>query len=182
LRGEKETERTKPEIKKRLPHERRYQRATCDFSANFQWHGRCHEARARVISIGGCFLETTVMPEVGAELDFTLQLDPDHEAIHSRAKVAWVAPAGIRIKGPHLHPGFALEFHRIFPEDRARVDDYVRRQTRLFRAIGHELDKAKPDLALVKDLFHQVCPRESTHLNHIRKVCREELRFFRLRP
>ena len=179
---EKKKERVKRPRKATAPLERRYQRATCDFPAEFSWGTITHPARVKVISIGGCFLETAVMVPPHAEMDVQLWMDAGSRPLHCLAKVVWVAERGIKIKGPKLHPGFALEFQKMYPEDRALLDEYVRRQLRIFRAIGHELEKAHLDRALIKDLFQRVCPHDSTNLAHVRKVCAEELRFFRLRP
>jgi hypothetical protein len=168
--------------KKKSAFERRYQRVTCDFPAEFSWGTISHSGRARVLGIGGCFLETQVMVPVGEEIELRFQLDPALPLLTGRGKVAWISERGVPIAGPGLHRGFALEFQRIFPEDRAVIDEFVRRKTRVFRAVCHEFGKHKPDTGLIKELFASVCPDESTHLSHIKRVCREELRYFRLRP
>lgn len=161
--------------------ERRYQRASCDFPAEFTWGTITHQAEVRVISIGGCFLSTPVLVPVEEELDSEFRLSPNDAPIHCRGKVVWLSKRGIRTRGDRMARGFALEFMRIYPEDRARIDEYVRVQNRLFKAIEHELEKKHPDKAMVKELFAKARPEESTHLNHIKKVCRQELRYFRLR-
>jgi hypothetical protein len=168
--------------KKRLPAERRYQRATCNFGAEFSWGTITHAAQVRIISMGGCFLETPVLVPSGSEIEAMIGISEGEPPIRSRAKVVWVADKRAPVIGRERVPGFALEFIQMFPEDRARLEDYVRRRNRIFHAILHELDKTKPDRPLVNDLFLRVCPNESTHLNHIRKVCFEELKHSRLRP
>jgi len=160
--------------------ERRYQRASCAFSAEFTWGTVTHPAQVMIIGLGGCFLATPAVVPAGEEVDVAITVEPEERPLHCRGKVAWLAERGLPIWGTR-YPGFALEFLRIFPEDRGRIDEYVRKQTRIFRAIEHELKKRKPDLKLVKDLFRQVRPEESAHLSHIRRVCREELKHFRLR-
>jgi len=162
--------------------ERRYQRARCDFPAEFSWGTITNSARVLIISLGGAFLETEVFVPAGEEMEVSLSFDSESAPIVCRAAVVWVADPGVKVKGPKPRPGFAVEFMKIFPEHRALIDEYVRKQNRIFRAIHHELDKAKPDKALIKELFARVCPQDSTHLNHIKKVCKEEMKFFRLRP
>ena len=94
--------------------------------------------------------------------------------------MAWITERGIRLRGKRCR-GFALEFKRIYPEQRARVDEFVKRKNRAFKSIDHELKKVRPDKDLIKELFKSIYPSESTHLNHIKAVCRDELRYFRLR-
>jgi len=161
--------------------ERRYQRASCAFPAEFTWGSITHHGEILVISLGGCFLgaEAIVPPE--EELDVAFRPDPEADPARCRARVVWTAARGVKIRCNRRARGFALEFLRIYPEDRARIDEYVKRQTRLFRSIEHELKKRAPDTALIKELFQRACPGESTHLSHVRKVCREEIRHFRLR-
>lgn len=160
--------------------ERRYQRATCDFPAEFTWGTISHQARVVVISIGGTFLDSEVKIPLEQELTLTFTINPAEPPISCQGKVVWLADKGILVWGKTLHRGFAVEFMKMFPEDRARIDEYVRERIRIFRAIDHELCKQRPDKVLVKELFQQVRPGESTHLGHIKKACCEEKRHYRL--
>ena len=130
--------------------------------------------------MGGCFLCTGVIIPIGQQLDLTFCLESGPVPIRCRAKVVWHDGRGIKVRGETCR-GFALEFMRIYPEDRSRIDEYVRRQTRIFRAIDRELSKTYPDRELVNDLYSRVRPGDSLHLKHIRRICSEELRYFRLR-
>lgn len=161
--------------------ERRYQRASCNFPAEFVWGTVSHRAVAKIISIGGCYLASEVLVPNGEELELLLRIDLNSDPIRCLSRVAWVSENGIVTRGGRRYRGFALEFERIYPEERARIDEFVKKRTRVFRTIEHEMDKAHPDKGLIKELFATVCPGESTHMNHIRKACREELRHFRLR-
>ena len=160
--------------------ERRHQRASCDAPAEFSWGTIPHSASVVVVGMSGCFLKTSVIVPVGQELDLTFCLETGPNPIRCRARVVWHDGRGIKVRGQTCH-GFALEFKRIFPEDRGRIDEYVRRQVRVFRAIARELAKADPDRELAKDLFGRVRPGDSLHLGHIRRSCADELRYFRLR-
>ncbi|HUT54058.1 MAG TPA: PilZ domain-containing protein [bacterium] len=161
--------------------ERRYQRASCDFPSEFTWGTVTHRGAAKVISLGGCYLATEVIVPCFEEVELTFAMDPQAPPLRCHGKVVWLSEQGIKVRTGRRERGFALEFKRIYPEDRARVDEYVKRQTRLFRAIEHEFKKARPDKDLIKDVFGLACPGESTHLGHIHKRCREETRYFRLR-
>lgn len=162
--------------------ERRYQRASASFPAEFVWGTITQPAVALMIGLGGCFLETEVIVPPGEELDLHLRLEPSGGKIKCRGKVAWIAyRKGYPTRAGKKSRGFALEFMRIFPEDRARIEEYVVKRNRLFRAMDHELKKQKPDQRLIKELFSAACPGESTHLAHVRKVCRYEVQHFRLR-
>jgi hypothetical protein len=166
--------------KKREPLERRYQRASSQFPAEFAWGTVVHSARVSVVSLGGCFLssEVIVPPDEEVELNFTIA---GVAPVRCHGKVVWISERGIKVRDQLKQRGFALEFKQIYPEDRAKIDDYIKRQTRLFRHVEHELAKTHPDKDLVKELFARACPGESTNLNHVRKMCREEVRYFRLR-
>lgn len=161
--------------------ERRYQRSSAAFPAQFTWGSLTQQGEVVMIGLGGCFMAAEVIVPVGEELEVVIFLEP-MSPIRGRARVAWITGRkGFRLGGQKSKRGFALEFLKIFPEDRARIEDYVKRQTRLFRAMDHELKKQKPDYHVVKQLFAAACPGESSHLNHIRKVCREEVKLYRLR-
>jgi hypothetical protein len=160
--------------------ERKHQRASCDCPAEFTWGTINHPATVVIVGMGGCFVHAEVMVPKGEELELRFCMEPSPEPIRCRAQVVWIAARGIRVRGQTCR-GFAVEFLRIYPEDRSRVDEYVKRQTRVFRAIGRELEKPAPNTELVKDLFSRVRPGDSLHMNHIRGVSMDELRYFRLR-
>ncbi len=161
--------------------ERKYQRATSDFPAKFTWGAARNVGVAAVLSMGGCFIASDAIIPQGEELDVEIDMSPEFTPLHCRAAVVWTEKRGVKIRGGERSRGFAIEFLRIFPEDREKIEEYVRSQTRVFKAIDHELKKKRPDLAIVKELFAAERPGESTHLNHIRKVVSEELKYFKLR-
>lgn len=167
--------------KKSTCDERKFQRASCDCPARFDWGTISNQARIMIISIGGCFLSTETLVPEGEEVELEFKFGDDAKTIECHCRVAWVAKKGIKTRQVGRQHGFALEFLRIYPEDRGLIDEYVTKQNRLFKSIEHELKKKKPDKEQVKDWFASVRPGESTHLNHIKKVCREELLYFRLR-
>jgi hypothetical protein len=162
--------------------ERRYQRASCEFPAQMSWGTISHRCTVMVISIGGCYVASNVLVPRGEDVEASILMAEGERPVVCIGTVVWVSKRGMKVRWDQQRSsGFAMEFKRIYPEDRARIDDYVRKQNRLYKTIDHELKKAKPDRELVKELFKRVRPGESTHTNHIRKVCREELRHFRLR-
>lgn len=161
--------------------ERRFQRASCEYPARFTWGTITNQARVMIISIGGCFISTETLVPAGEEIDLEFKFGDDAKTVDCHCRVAWVAKKGIKTRQGGRQHGFALNFLRIFPEDRALIDEYVKKQNRLFKCIEHELKKKRPDKEQIKDWFGQSRPGESTHLNHIKKVCREELLYFRLR-
>jgi len=166
---------------KRSMLERRYQRASCDFEAEFGWGTLNYAARIGMVGIGGCFVVSDALVPVDEEVDLALTIDPELAPLQTRAKVVWLSSGRPPFPGKIFGKGFAVEFERIFPEDRARIDEYVRKRIRVYKAIDHEMKKAKPDKELIKELFAGVRPDDSTHLNHIKKVCGNELKLFRLR-
>ncbi len=160
--------------------ERRYQRSSCDIPAEFHWGTIYHSAKIKILGIGGCFLATDVKIPLDEKVHLSFRLDPDSPPIHCVCNVVWMTRKGIKVRGNKSHQGFALEFERIFPEDRSRIDELVRKNNRIVKTIEHELEKKKPDKQMIKELFTKLRPGESTHLSHIRKACREEKRFYRL--
>jgi len=80
-----------------------------------------------------------------------------------------------------LPVGFGVEFDQLTQEDREVIDSFVRRKLRILRGIAYELRHSPRNVPRIKSLFSEIHPDESQHLNHIRKVVSEELRYFRLR-
>jgi PilZ domain len=161
--------------------ERRYQRASCMFPAEFTWGTVNHKGRILSVGLGGCFIESKVLVPLHEELNLVFYMEGTINPIKCRSKVAMVAKTGARALGRKIPKGFGLEFLKIFPEDRFKLEEYVKIQVRIFKTIDHELSKVKRDIPLIKELFLRVRPDESTHLNHIKKVTRENLKLFRLR-
>ncbi len=168
-------------VRKARSGERRFQRASCCFPGTFNWGTVSHPATIMIIGLGGGFVSSEVQVPEGCDVSLSFEMDPEREPVRARGKVAWLTRKGIRIRDMPRRQGFAVEFTRIFPEHKARIDEYVKNQNRLFKAIDHEMKKKKPDKKLIKKLFSQARPGESTHLNHIKKVTKDELRHFRLR-
>ncbi|MFO8057529.1 MAG: PilZ domain-containing protein [bacterium] len=159
---------------------RRYQRTSCDIPAEFHWGTIYHSARIKVLSIGGCFLATDVKIPLEEKVHLSFRLKPEDAPVTCECKVVWITRRGIKVRGEKACQGFALEFEKIYPEDRSRIDELVRGNIRTIKAIEHELDKKNPDKKMIKELFQTLRPGESTHLSHIKKTCREEKRFYRL--
>ena len=162
-------------------HERRYQRASCLFPAEFTWGTVTHRGRIMSVGLGGCFIESKVLVPLHEELDLLFYMEGAINPIKCRSKVAMILKTGAKALGKKKPKGFGLEFLKIFPEDRQKLDEYVKQQIRIFKTIDHEINKVKRDTALIKELFSGVRPGESTHLNHIKKVTLENLKLFRLR-
>lgn len=160
--------------------ERRHQRASCDCPAEFSWGTITHPATVVIVGMGGCYLRTSAVVPNGEIIDLTFCLEGAPEPIRCQSKVVWLSERGVRVRG-QASRGFALEFQRIFPEDRARIDEYVKRTNRVFRAIEREFEKNTPDRELIKDLYAKVRPGDSLNMRHIRHVTDEELKYFRLR-
>lgn len=160
--------------------QRRYQRTSCDIPAEFHWGTIYHSAKIKVLGIGGCFLATDVKIPLEEKVHLSFYLDPEAPPIKCTCNVRWMTRKGIKIRGDKPHHGFALEFEKIYPEDRCRIDELVRKNNRIVKTIEHELKKKNPDKNMIKEIFMELRPGESTHLSHIKKACREEKRFYRL--
>jgi hypothetical protein len=161
--------------------ERKYQRASCRFATVIHHHGQDIPAQMNTVGLGGCYLTTPFSPMMGEKLDLDIFFDPDKPPLPCIARVVWnreQIPPELKKKYPK---GFAVEFFRMDPEHKELIDMYVRRMVRVIRNLVHELESEKPDIARIKSQFHEICPKESTHLSHIRKVINEEMKHFRLR-
>lgn len=161
--------------------ERKFQRASCRLSARFRVAGQpSRRAEILTVSIGGAFLATPRPPATGSLLQVEFVLDshrfslPGRVAWNSRENPSYRDRSGRRA-------GFAVEFESLGPQDRELLDRYVRHRNRAFRLLAFELDRPDPDPALIRAIFRQLCPGESTHIRHIRRLVRHELRHFRLR-
>ncbi len=162
-------------------HERRYQRASCLFPAEFTWGTVTHRGMILSIGLGGCFIGSKVLVPLHEKLDLVFYMEGDLNPIKCRSKVAMISKTGVHALGKIKRKGFGLEFLKIFPEDRQKLEEYVQHQIRIFKTIDHELGKIKRDTPLIKELFASVRPDESIHLNHIKKVTRENMKLFKLR-
>jgi len=161
--------------------ERKFQRASCRAPARFHLAGQAgRRAEVLTIGIGGAFVATPRPPAVGAALQLEFALDFHRFRLHAR--VAWNSRENSSYRlGPNRRAGFAAEFESLSLAEREVVDRYVRHRNRAFRLLAFELDRPDPDPALIKAIFRQLCPGESSHARHVRKTVQHELRHFRLR-
>jgi hypothetical protein len=161
--------------------ERKFQRASCRVPARFRVPGQAaRRAELLTIGIGGAFLATPRPPTVGAAVHLDFTLDAHHFRLP--AWVAWNSRENLSYRRwPHRRAGFAAEFENLSLLDREVLDRYVRHRNRAFRLLAFELNRPDPDPALIKAIFRQLCPGQSSHARHIRKIVQHELRHFRLR-
>ena len=161
--------------------ERKSQRASCRAAASFRLPGqRATAALITTVSLGGAFVKSPRPPARGTVL--LLEFALDAHRIRTRGRVVWNSrdnPAYRR--RPHAQAGFGAEFEDLSSQDHEFLDRYVRHRMRAFRLLAFELERQDLDPDLVRAIFRQLCPAESSHLRHIRKIVQQELRHFRLR-
>lgn len=161
--------------------ERQYQRASCACPGRFQADGQAaRKVKIITLSIGGVFIADPRPAAAGQDgkLEFLLEA----RRIRGRGRVVWNSRDNPDYRnGTKRRAGFALAFDDLAPADREAIDRYVRHRTRAFRVLALELEREDPDPALIRAIFRQLCPAESSHIRHIRKIVREEMRHFRLR-
>jgi len=73
------------------------------------------------ISLGGAFLQSELLLEVGDEVEITFAIPDEMDPIHVRAKVAWATRANEQ-KGT---PGMGLQFLDLTDSDRERIANYI---------------------------------------------------------
>ncbi len=162
--------------------ERRFQRAPCSFPGTYACGGKTSPVRVTTLSIGGGFFACRTRPPSGSDFAFAIRLS-DQYLIRGRGMVIWNSSRKKSIPGikEKLPPGFGVEFTELREEDREVIDSFVRRKLHILRHIAHELKQDPRDSVKIKSLFSEIHPDHSQHINHIRKVVTEELRYFRLR-
>ncbi len=161
--------------------ERRFQRSGCDLPAYYSVQGSWKPARIITISAGGAFL--ACKPEkIQKDKIIEVQFQINDKTISALGRVVWINPRKMKNRtGFPYPPGFAVEFERISAEERAEIDQFVKKNLRILRTIAYELTQPNPDREKIKELFLKLRPEDSLHLNHIKKVVKYELRHFRIR-
>ena len=102
---------------------RRHRRIPVDLEVRWTWKGTRHASRARDLSYGGAFIESRVLPAVGAKVDVELRLPADPGALALDAEVAWLrTPSGAGVG----HAGFGVSFKLPDRSVAARLHDAVR--------------------------------------------------------
>jgi hypothetical protein len=162
--------------------ERRFQRAPCSFPVRFFFGDTSSTAEAKSLSMGGGYFASKHRPPPGTEISFIIELS-EKQRVRGKGMVVWNSDINNAVlKGGRKAPlGFAVEFKSLGKHDRHLIDSFVKRRLRIVRSIAYELNQADRDTRKIKGLFSEIHPDQSLHLNHIRKVVREELRYFRIR-
>ena len=161
--------------------ERRFQRSESDLEAEYFFRGKWHPAKTITISAGGAYLACRAHKIRENDLiDLVIVLEG--LTIITISRVVWVNPLKMKTnQGFPYPPGFAVEFEKISGEMRAAIDQYVKKSLRTLRALVYELNLPVSDREKIIRLFISLRPGDSTRLNHIRKVVKQEFRHFRLR-
>lgn len=177
----KEKPAPKSEFKEGWAKERRYQRSECDLSVKYYFHGKWHPGKAITISAGGAYLACRAPKLKGNDLiDLVLLLEG--LTIPTISRVVWANPQKMKNnEGFPYPPGFAVEYEKIPGELRAEIDQFVKKSLRTLKTLVYELKLPDTDREKISRLFLELRPGDSTRLNHIRKVVKQEFRHFRLR-
>lgn len=161
--------------------ERRYQRAECDLNGRYFHRDRWYPAKVITIGAGGAFVAGRYHKIKTDDL-VHLVFDLEGKSISTISRVVWPNPKKLKNRtGFPYPPGFAVEFEKISGDSRADIDQFVKKSLRILRALVHELARLEPDRERISRLFLDMRPGDSTHLNHIRKIVKQEFRLFRLR-
>lgn len=94
---------------------RQHRRVPVDIEVRWTWNGSRYASRARDLSRGGAFIESRVLPAVGAQVDVELRLPDGPAALALDGKVAWLRTRtgtlgfGVRFKLPDR--GVAAQLH-----------------------------------------------------------------------
>ena len=98
---------------------RRHRRVSVDLEVRWTWNGSRYASRARDLSHGGAFIESRVLPTVGAKVSVELRLPDATPALALGAEVAWLRTrAGA--------PGFGVSFKLPDRSAASRLHDAVR--------------------------------------------------------
>lgn len=98
---------------------RRHRRVPVDIEARWTWNGSRYASRARDLSRGGAFIESRVLPAVGAKVDVELRFPDGPAALALDGEVTW-----LRTRTGAL--GFGVCFKLPDRSVAARLQDAVR--------------------------------------------------------
>lgn len=98
---------------------RRHRRVAVDLEVRWRWKGSQYASRARDLSHGGAFIESRVLPEVGARVDVELRIPDATAPIALGGEVAW-------LRNRTGAPGFGVCFKLSDRNVAARLHDAVR--------------------------------------------------------
>ena len=98
---------------------RRHRRVPVDLEVRWGWNGDRYASRARDLSHGGAFIESRVLPTVGAKVDVELRLPENTAALALDAEVTW-------LRTRTGAPGFGVSFKLPDRSVAARLHDAVR--------------------------------------------------------
>lgn len=96
--------------------------------------------RIRNVSIGGVFIETSALYEMGTVVDFEFVVPGRSDAVHAQGVVRWLNKAGER----GLPEGIGIEFLKVATPHKEALTQYIRAE-----AIKEELQ------SLIKSRLHQ---------------------------
>lgn len=98
---------------------RRHRRIDVDLEVRWTWKGSRYASRARDLSRGGAFIESRVLPTVGAKVDVELRLPDSTPTLALDAEVTW-------LRKRTGAPGFGVSFKLPDRTVAARLHDAVR--------------------------------------------------------
>jgi hypothetical protein len=177
----KQKQQPESKVKEGWAKERRFQRSESDLEAEYYFRGKWHPAKTITISAGGAYLACRA-PKIRDNDLIDLVFILEGMTIITISRVVWVNSKKMRPnQGFPYPPGFAIEFEKITGEMRAAVDQYVKKSLRTLKTLVYELSLPIADREKIIRLFISLRPGDSTRLNHIRKIVKQEFRHFRLR-
>lgn len=103
----------------RSPSARRHRRVPVDLEVRWSWNGSRYASRARDLSHGGAFIESRILPEIGAKVDVELRFPAGSTALALDAEVTW-------LRDRARARGFGVSFKLPDRSAAARLRDAVR--------------------------------------------------------
>ncbi len=103
---------------------RRNERTEKNFEIHFKTKQDFYKAYTANLGSGGLFIRTENLLEIGSEVTLLFTLPGDSKPINAVGKTVWVS------KQPDPDKGVGVQFTVVSPEDRTRIDAFVRQNPR----------------------------------------------------
>jgi len=108
---------------------RQYQRATLKTAVHMGSESNFYSGFSNDISEGGIFVATHCLMELGRAKGIEFSLPDDNEPVRVQGVVRWVREY---LPGSDGTPGMGFQFIDLRPEDRQRIESFVKMRETLF--------------------------------------------------
>lgn len=156
--------------------EREYQRARLGSEVVLTCGAKPEVGYAVNISLGGMYIRMKNPCPIGSTIEVTVSLPPNIQ-IKTKGVVKRISSH----PGEDMPMGVGIRFENLPAESKSRIEDYVRKTSRILKALFFELNRAKINEAKVRELTAQSLIKHQYPLDILREKVASELAGLKLR-